>query len=351
MAKKANPTLIGVFVLGAAALAVASVAYFGSGNFGRRAEKYVLFFDGSLQGLTVGAPVQFRGVRIGSVVDIFIRYHADDQHVDTPVYVEIEADRVEWVQGQPQKGEVLPQMIERGLRAQLVTQSFVTGMLAVQLDFHPGKPAIINGADKRYLEIPTIPSTLEEITRTLQNLPLEEMMNDLRHAVQGLDEIVRSPALSAAISSFQSAAADIGILAQNINQQVAPVAGSLMDTATDIRSTLAQAGARISAAETSLSETLLEYKKLAENANGQIEPLATSLKSAAGEAQSALRQSRQTIEELQRVVARDSELHYNLMSALTELATAARSVQMLADSLERNPESLLRGKPGDGVRE
>jgi len=342
MAKKANPTLIGVFVLGAAALAVASVAYFGSGTFGREVNKYILFFDGSLQGLTVGAPVQFRGVRIGSVVEILVRWHSFGEHVDTPVYIEIEPELMEWADGAPPtRGELLPKLIERGLRAQLVTISFVTGMLAIQLDFHADKPANLHELEEDIQEIPTIPSTLEELTRTLQNLPIEEMMEDLRHAVQGIDELVRSTELKVAIESFNNTAIEFGSLAQNVNKQVEPVSAS-------VQTTLSQAGEKIAAAEKSLSQTLLEYKKLAENANGQVEPLATSVRAAANEAESALKQSRNTIEELQRVVSRDSELHYNLVTALNELAIAARSVRVLADSLERNPEALLRGKPGDG---
>lgn len=350
MAKKINPTLIGGFVLGAAALAVAGIAYFGSGSFTRRADKYVLFFEGSLQGLSVGAPVLFRGVRVGSVVDILVRYYPDDQHIDIPVYIELETNRVEGVQDGPRQTDVLPLMIERGLRAQLTTQSFVTGVLAVQLDFYPDKAIKLVGEEHRYPEIPTIPSTLEEITRTLQNLPIEELLNDLRSAVKGLDEIVRSPELAAGIRSFQSAADNIGQLAKNVDAQLEPLAGSITDALKDVRSTLAQAGERIASAEKSLSETLLEYKKLAENANTQLEPLTTSIAAAAGEVDVALRQSRTTLEEIQRVVARDSELHYQLVTTLTDLSTAARSVKVLADSLEQHPESLLRGKPGDGGR-
>lgn len=350
MARKANPTLIGVFVLGAAALAVGGVAYFGSGSFNRETNKFVLFFDGSLQGLTVGAPVQFRGVRIGSVVDILVRYHSDDQHVDTPVYVEIEANRLEWVDGQPQEGELLPQMIEKGMRAQMVTVSFVTGMLAIQLDFHPDKPAVFHGAEDGLPEIPTIPSPFEQITRTLQNLPIEELMEDLRHAVQGVDSLVRSPDLQAAFLSFQTAADDIGILAQNVNRQVDPVASSFKDTAADLRTVLGQAGERIASAEKSLSETLLEFRKLAENANAQVEPVAASVRRALGDAEGALKQSRVTLEELQLVVARDSQLHFQLVNTLAELSAAARSVKVLADSLEQQPESLLRGKADGGGR-
>lgn len=348
MARKTNPTLIGVFVLGAAALAVASVAYFGSGSFGRRTARFVLFFDGSLQGLTVGAPVQFRGVRIGSVVEVLVRYHSDDQHIDTPVFIEIEADRLEWVDDGPQRGQLMPQLIERGLRAQLVTVSFVTGMLAVQLDFHPDKPAELHAADMDILEIPTIPSPFEQIARTLQNLPIEDLMNDLRHAVQGVDELVRSPDLQATILTFQSAAADVSTLVQNVNAQIEPVTSSLTATATKLQSTLDQASERIAAAEKSLSDALLEYKRLAENVNQQVEPLAGDVRAALAEADAALEQSRHTLKEWQLVIARDSELHYRLVSTLADLSAAAQALKALADTLEKQPESIFRGKLGTG---
>lgn len=350
MARKTNPALIGVFVLGAAALAVGGITYFGSGSFSRQTKKFVLFFEGSLQGLTIGAPVQFRGVRIGSVVEILVRYHSDNNVVDTPVYIEIEANRMEWIDGKPREGELMPQLIERGMRAQMVTVSFVTGMLAVQLDFHPDKPAVYHGDDSEILEIPTIPSPFEQIAKTLQNLPIEDLMNDLRGAVQGLEEVVRSPELAAGIKSFHTAADNISTLAQNINQQVEPLAGSFIDSTTDFRTTLSHIADRLTAAEASLSSTLLEYRKLAENTNAQVEPLATSIRSAVEDAQGTLKQSRITLQEMQRVVDRDSQLHFILVNALAELSAAAKSVKVLADSLEQHPESLLRGKSDEGGR-
>jgi paraquat-inducible protein B len=140
------------------------------------------------------------------------------------------------------------------------------------------------------------------------------------------------------------------VLARNVNERVEPLSTAVTDAAADFRTLLAQAGERIAAAEQSLSAALGEYKKLAENANTQIEPLATSIRSAAEEADAALAQSREMLVELQRVVSRDSELHFRLVAALQELSSAARSVKVLADSLERQPESLLRGKIGFGER-
>ena len=90
MSKRASPTVIGAFVVGAAILAVAGVAYFGGGKFLAKTTAYVAFFDGSLKGLNIGAPVTFRGVRIGTVTNIVVRFDSVDQSIRIPVYFELE---------------------------------------------------------------------------------------------------------------------------------------------------------------------------------------------------------------------------------------------------------------------
>ena len=97
MSKKANPALIGGFVVGAAVLAVAGIAFFGGGKLFAEQLTFVSYFEGSLKGLQVGAPVTFRGVRIGAVSDIVVRYNSDDQSVRIVVYFQIERDRIHTV--------------------------------------------------------------------------------------------------------------------------------------------------------------------------------------------------------------------------------------------------------------
>src|SRR5260221_8187589 len=142
MGKKINPTLIGLFVVGAIAVAVGGVIVFGSGQYFKHTEKFVMFFPGSVNGLSIGAPVKFKGVDIGSVTDIRLVMHRDqdvDQQLTIPVYVETNPSKisVDGTRLEMTDPKNLALLIEHGLRAQLQSQSLVTGMLFVQIDFFP----------------------------------------------------------------------------------------------------------------------------------------------------------------------------------------------------------------------
>jgi len=185
MSKKANKTLIGVFVLGAVTLLVLSLIIFSSGKYFRRTNKYVLFFDDSVKGLAVGAPVTFKGVKIGTVSDISLVYDPDTKFAIIPVIIETEPDRIK---DTPTRRETsnMRFLINKGLRAQLETLNFLTGQLAVTLDFFPDKPARFRDLMKKYPEIPTVPSPLGELQKNIGEIPLKEISLDLQASMRSL---------------------------------------------------------------------------------------------------------------------------------------------------------------------
>lgn len=185
MSKKANKTLIGAFVIGAVILWIFSLVVLGSGKFFRRTNKYVLFFDDSVKGLAIGAPVTFRGVKIGIVKDVSLVYDPNTRFAVIPVIIETEPDRIK---GAPLKRdrENIQFLIDSGLRAQLETQSFLTGQLAVALDFFPDKLARLRGLMKEYPEIPTIPSPLGELQKNIGDIPLKDISLDLQESMHSL---------------------------------------------------------------------------------------------------------------------------------------------------------------------
>ncbi|MGH7382326.1 MAG: MlaD family protein [Candidatus Methylomirabilales bacterium] len=206
MGKKANPAVIGGFVVGAVALAVAGVLVFGSGEFLKEQMSWVSYFPGSVDGLQVGAPVTFKGVKVGQVTDIKVTFHAGDDAVRIPVHWDLEADRialmgipeaeVAGIQAKRAKGDrpVIGLLIKRGVRAQLQTQSFVTGQKIIQLDFFPDTPIDLVGGDHegKVSEFPTVVSTGEKLTKTIENLPIDELFTDARNTLQGIDRLVRN---------------------------------------------------------------------------------------------------------------------------------------------------------------
>ncbi len=351
MSKKASPALVGSFVISALVLLVLGIAYFGGGRFLAKSYKYVAYFEGSLAGLTVGAPVTFRGVRVGEVSEILVRYDIAEEHIRTPVYVEFQARSIQQASGEPCGcHELIRMLIDKGLRAQLTLQSLVTGQLAVELDLQPEKPIHLVGKDARYPELPTIPSTMEQITRTLQELPIREIVTELRNAIKNIDQLASSPELHKAVKSLDTTLEDVGSLARHIDSKVDPVVSNVEDTANAAKSTLQQASESIASVEQVLKDTLEDMRILARDVDDRVDPVVSSFEAATSAAVDALGQARATLATVQSVIAEDSKLHYDIVNALEELSAAARAVRILAEYVEQHPESLVRGKGASGER-
>ena len=335
MAKQVSKTVIGGFVISAIALLVAGVLIFGGGKFFKKTQKFVLFFEGSVKGLKAGAPVAFRGVEMGSVESVMIYADHETRKTRIPVFVELEPDRVKLTEGVPDPQQNIKRLIESGLRAQLTLESLVTGQLMVELDFHPDTPVRLVGADFKCPgvtcpELPTIPSTFEQIAKTVQKLPIEEIFEKLLAAVDGIEKVLNSPDLKDTIASLKVTVQDADKLmndtnkfVNNLDRQIEPLAESIRTAATDA-------------------------SKLVKGVDRDVEPLASDIRSAADGATAALEQAGETLRAIEGVAGEDSMLAYELTNALKELSSAARSIRILADYLEQNPDALIRGKGSPG---
>jgi len=122
---KANPTLIGAFLLGAIALIVTGLMVFGGGRFFTETVIYVAYFPETVSGLNDGAPVNFRGVKVGTVRRIEVQLDAQDLSVTVPAYLQLQRRRIREIGGTIPEGDLISELIERGLRAQLQLQSIV----------------------------------------------------------------------------------------------------------------------------------------------------------------------------------------------------------------------------------
>ena len=327
MSKQANPSIIGGFVVGAVVLAVVALLSFGSGAFLAEKVKYVLFFEGSLSGLSPGSPVLFRGAQIGSVTEIVVQYDTQTQDVQIPVYIEIDRDNIQFVGGpKPPPGAGNELLIQRGLRAKLVSQSMITGQLAILLDFFPEIPIRLVGADPSVPEFPTAPSfqeQLDELFKALKKLPIGDVIADVRHAIQGIDELVRSPEIKKTISDLDATLLSFQKLAQDVDGQIEVIGPNLNDSLTDVR-------------------------KLVNNLNEKVDPLTQSLQDMLATGRIALEQARQTLAGAEEVIAADSPTMQLLNNALADLSGALRSIRTLADYLEQHPNAVLSGKRPPG---
>lgn len=331
MSKKANPTVVGAFVLGAVALALGGIFFFGSGKFFRTTDTNVAFFEGSLKGLEIGAPVTFRGVRIGNVKDIRVVYDTDEAELKIPVIFEVDLDRLTVVGNSDSAarddddGNIL---IERGMRAQLELRSLVTGQLAVNLDFFPGTKAVYQGGYEDYEEYPTVPSEVEQlrgaaqkIIGQLQDVPVDEIADAILAMLEGMDKIVSSDELAGAISG----------------------ADKLMNSQ-DLQASLKGLRRAVDSADAAMRSV----RELADRADDRVGPLVEGLRQASEEFGDLLQQAATVLESVESSLDEDSDLRVQTITAMEEVAQAARSVRVLADYIERHPEALLKGKKEAG---
>jgi paraquat-inducible protein B len=239
--------------------------------------RWILEFEGSVRGLSVGAPVEFKGIKFGEVTHIMAEFDMETLSPRIRVFIATEPEVFEVVGDETRISEVekLEKLVEKGMRAQLKTGSLLTGHLFVDLDFHPDAPPAQIKYDGVYPELPTVPAPLEEITKSvtkivdkLDQIPLEQIGNDLRDTMAHLNKSTEQ----------------LQKLMQNINEKVAPAA-----TAT-------------------------------------------------------LEKTETTLTKVGRLLDAESPTGYELKRALSELANAAHNINLLADYLERHPESLVYGK-------
>lgn len=256
---------------------------------------FVVNFDGSVRGLSVGAPVEFRGIKIGIVSDIAVHLDPKTLEIKIPVLLEIQPERIttpQHVQSQLAKDEyaIMKHMVKRGMRAQLETGSLLTGQLFVGLDFHSDLPEKELTLDGKYPEIPAIPAAMDQFRRTvtdvmaeIRRLPLDKIAKEILETVEGGNRLVNSPDTQNAVHNLNVALGNVEKFTEGLDRQV----DSLV---------------------TNLDKTLVTVQKGLQ----QIDP--------------------------------NSPAAVNMNNALKELSAAARSIRVLADYLEQHPEALVKGK-------
>jgi paraquat-inducible protein B len=257
---------------------------------------FVLLFDESVRGLSPGAPVEFRGIPVGQVIDIKSEFDLKRNKVKIPVITAVEPERISFIGQLPEgvtRETIVDYLVERGLRAQLRTGNLLTGQLYVALDLFPdAKPGkLVRGGRYGYPEFPTTPTQFEEIgskvtqlVAKIDKIPIEQIGNELRDTLQGAKRIANSPELLETVKSLNAAVKELQALTAELRTRTTP----------EVTATLQQAQRSLAAAESSL--------------------------------------------------AADSPQQYRVKAALDEITGAARALRVLTEFLEAHPESLLRGK-------
>jgi paraquat-inducible protein B len=310
-------------VLGGVLLAVIAVVAFGSGQFFRDTRRYISFFEGSVSGLDISAPVRFRGIDVGSVRDILVDLpNVDRTSTDLRIAVIYDLDR-EWVEARGAAARVadpldINTLIDLGIRAELATESLVTGRKYIALDLDPLNPVITTPvAGAPYPEIPTLTTGLERIEEEVYRIiseigsvRLDSLVSVATVAFGEIGDVAASPALASAIEHLprtvdrlNTTIGDLQALVVRVDSAVAPMGDDVRRTADQAATTLAR-----------LDTTLAEATVVIRDARGVLVPESPPL--------------------------------VQFERAMLELSAASRALRDVADYLERNPSALVRGRPG-----
>lgn len=358
MSKKANPKTIGLFVIGSLVLLVAAVLMFSSSRFFAERNKYVVFFKGSVQGLQKGSPVVFRGVRIGSVIDIQMYLDPVTMTVYIPVIIENEPDRVSILRDLDEsttEKEVMQGLVAQGLKGQLKSQSFVTGQLLIDFDFHPDKKIRLTGIDVGYKELPTIPSAFEQFAETIQTLPIQEIVEKARSTLDGIDRLVNAPEVMDSVKELNQTLKNTRKFTGNIEDRLIPVLKQAERTLLDVQTLARETGAMVQNADKQIQplmddtrEAMQAAVKLLDNVDTQITPLLENINGLTETAKGTLNQATSTLSAYEDMGTEGSPFVDELTTALEELTRTARSLRILLDSIENRPDEFIRGKSSSG---
>jgi paraquat-inducible protein B len=317
MSEKPHSVAIGAFIVGALLILISALLFISGSGLGRDRETVVMVFDGSVKGLSIGATVALRGVQIGQVTDIKLIFDSDSIDLIMLVEAQVSGDRIQR-QGRI-GGDFTEELIGQGLRAQLIPQSLLTGLLLIQLDFHPGSDLNLGQIDSPYIQIPTVPTDLERFTREVESIDFAQVASDLQTIVAGLSRFTNSENLQAFPVKLEESMLSL----RNLSDQ--------------LRAQLETTGPRLDALLDNTNSAVVTL-------NRELPRLSSATRDSLTRAEAAMRSFEQAAQEARDMIATDSPTTYQLNKALRELELAGTALQALAKTLDEQPEALIRGK-------
>ena len=320
MSDKSNTVAIGAFVIGAGLIVISALIFMSSSGWGGDKSRVVMVFDGSVKGLAVGAPITLRGVKIGQITDIRLVF--DTQKIDVTAVVEAEIDHQKFESRGGRTGAFAKEMLAKGLRAQLDSQSLLTGLLYVRLAFYPDTKTRLADIDSSYSQIPTIPTDLQRITQELESMDFAGIAQDIRTLADGLGRVVST-------ESFQQLPVDLHT-----------TLSSITDMTTQLKIQINSSGPKF-------NNVLDDTAKTIETLGSEIPKISTTAVATLKVLDKAITAFDATMLNIKDLVSDDSATVYGLKKALREVALAGRELQLLAKTLEEHPEALIKGLSKD----
>jgi paraquat-inducible protein B len=312
----ARPVLVGGFVLGALLIGVLATLVFGGTRWFSPSEQVMVVFTDSLSGLTAGSPVTFRGVTIGRVKSIKVRVNGPTLAPVIQVYLDLEPDKISWTSGPSTNARAdLQSAVVAGLRAQLSSQSLVTGELSVDLDFHPHAPVELTNSIAGPLQIPSIASDLQQFKDQVRDMNLPQIAAQTRAILDSLRHLM-----------------------DTLAPEIGPIAHSL-------QATLAASTETVQQFQKQSAQTLSQIDSLSSASERQITTDGVELDALLKSAQLATEHTDQLAVSLNDMTSPRSPMRTDLDGTLRDLAASSSALRLFTHDLERNPLGTLMKRP------
>lgn len=290
---------------------------------------YTLYFDGSVRGLALEAPVEFQGIKIGQVENISMNVNTETLDVRTPVLVSIEPQRLsEEILFKDAPG-IMAKLVGKGLRAQLQSGNLLTGQMYVALTLEEDAEVAEIEQQQFYAVFPTSTTPVQELSRMGLDIA-----SDLKRTLAKIREFVESDQITTTVGnvnkvllSADKAVEDARSLMQNLDENAVPGLTKNVD--------------QISA---DLSKNVNTIGRDFTNITRSVDTVSKDVTRVSNDLNKTMVRLQGTLTHLDRMLARNSPTQHQLNEMLEEVTAASRSLKRLTDSLERQPDSLLRGK-------
>jgi paraquat-inducible protein B len=322
---KRNALLIGAFVIAALVMIVAGVLWLSGANLFKQQQTAMIYYRGNVSGLYVGAPVTFRGVAVGQIDSIGISVDRDTLKALIPVRVRLQADPVQYT-GNAKNPVDIQTLVQRGLRARLVAQSFVTGQKAIELDFLPNTPSTLLG-DGSQLEIPAVADRFGALIDQVAELPLRDTVQEIRDTVKELRGTLVG--IQHSLDGAQT------VLARTSDE--------LAKTGNDARATLKVANEAVRQVQASTAATLNSITKLADTSRDTVQTAQPELQRTLAGAREAAESARLAMDRVAEMTAPGASLRGDLDAAIRDLSQAARGLRDWSELLEEKPNAIIFG--------
>lgn len=348
--KKIQPAIIGVFVILSVILFMTAIVIFGGARFFDKENLVITYFEGSLQGLSVGAPVTYRGVTIGQVKEIKIHIRAngkESEQLIIPVLISLSAGDSLVLNGSNSHDDddikiFLKSLCAQGLRAKLKTQSLVTGKRSIDLAFYENSIPVYRDSIGKYFEIPTLPSEMYQLTKMMENVNLDELYRKALNTFNSIEELTEG--LAQTLSEKKT---------QRLMDELTTATTSLNSILLQVDSTLPAILGKVDTGLDQINVLSADANQLVTSLDTQLAPFIQHMDRTLGNIDTALLQADKLLVQANKTIHPNSPLSYRITEAMGQLEQTARSIETLSDFIYRNPDTLIFGlqQTGDSHHE